>query len=117
MLALHHLAFRTSDVVGLARFYQDWLGLRVVRDALPHALWLGLLGDAVLMLEAKAPSEPALAEASLELFAVRVSVDARLALRARLLRELRLEAETPHTLYFRDPDGRRVGVSSYEFAL
>ena len=29
---------------------------------------------------------------------------------------VRVEDRTEHTLYFRDPDGRRLGVSSYEFA-
>jgi hypothetical protein len=26
-----------------------------------------------------------------------------------------IEAETPHTIYFRDPDGRRVALSDYPF--
>ncbi|MGK0362643.1 MAG: hypothetical protein ACI9U2_004964 [Bradymonadia bacterium] len=26
-----------------------------------------------------------------------------------------IESETEHTTYFRDPDGRRVGVSNYTF--
>ena len=29
--------------------------------------------------------------------------------------DIRVEAETPFTLYFRDPDGRRVAVSTYVF--
>ncbi len=28
-----------------------------------------------------------------------------------------IEAETVHTLYVRDPDGRRVGLSTYAFPI
>lgn len=115
MPGLHHLALRTRDVATLARFYQEWFGLPVVRDASPRSLWLALEGDAVLMVEAADAGEPPIPEGSLELVALRVSVEQRAALRARLLAAGRLEAETAHTVYFRDPDGRRVGASSYAF--
>ena len=115
MARLHHLALRTRDITQVARFYQDWFGLQVVRDMPPRSVWLGLDEDAVLMVEAAGPEEPSIPAGSLELVALRVSVEQRAALRARLLAAGRLEAETAHTLYFRDPDGRRIGASSYEF--
>jgi catechol 2,3-dioxygenase-like lactoylglutathione lyase family enzyme len=111
MPVLHHLAFRTSDPVALAQFYGSWLGLPTVRRV-EHAVWLAL-GSGVLMLERRTLDEPGLVAGSLELFAVEVSPTERLALRARLVAGSMLEAETAHTLYFRDPDGRRVGVSSF----
>jgi catechol 2,3-dioxygenase-like lactoylglutathione lyase family enzyme len=111
MSALHHLAFRSPDPAALAEFYGNWLGLVVVRRV-EHAVWLAL-GAGVLMLERRAPGEPGLLAGSLELFAVEVTPTERLALRARLVAAFMLEAETAHTLYFRDPDGRRVGVSSF----
>jgi len=113
MPALHHLALRTHDVPALAQFYRDWLGLPVARELLPRALWLALDGDAVLMIERAEAAEPGVPVGSLELFAVRVTVAQREALRERLVAAGRLEAETAHTVYFRDPDGRRVGASSY----
>ncbi len=115
MSLVHHLALRTRDVVSLARFYQEWLGLSVAREQLPYSIWLSLGPGAVLMLETQDAGEPEIPRGTRELFAVRVEPEARLALRERLVAHGMLEAETAHTLYFRDPDGRRVGVSSYVF--
>ncbi len=107
---IHHLALRTRDVDGLLAFYRAWFRLDIVRDARPRAVWLGL-GEGVLMIELATASEPSVPRGSLELVAFRVTVEERQALRIKL--GSALEAETEHTLYFRDPDGRRVGVSSY----
>lgn len=112
MTRLHHLALRTRDVDGLVSFYERWFGLSVVRDARPRSVWLGV-GDAVLMIEAADANEPTPLASSMELTAFAVSHDQRTRLRDELVRAALLEGETQHTLYFRDPDGRRVGVSSY----
>jgi catechol 2,3-dioxygenase-like lactoylglutathione lyase family enzyme len=117
MPAIHHLALRTRDVAGLASFYSDWFDLRCVRDLAPRALWLGLEQAAVLMIEAAAPDEPAPPPQSLELIAFGVSAERRGELRAALIARGLLEAETEHTVYFRDPDGRRVAASSYPLGL
>jgi catechol 2,3-dioxygenase-like lactoylglutathione lyase family enzyme len=110
---LHHLALRTVDLERLLAFYATWLACPIARDQRPRAVWLSL-GDAVmLMIEQAAPGEPSLPAGSLELVAFRVTADERCALRARLVAAGMLEAETAHTLYMRDPDGRRVGFSSY----
>lgn len=112
MPRVHHIALRTADVASLAEFYRDYLGLVTWRDHRPRALWLGL-DTAVLMIERREESEPRVPSHTLELIAFAGSPDERLRLRARLLEEQRLEAETEHTVYFRDPDGRRVALSSY----
>ncbi len=66
------------------------------------------------MIEAAGPDEPAVPPGSLELVAFAIDEDEKPAWRARLAaRGVVLEAETAFTLYFRDPDGRRVGVSHY----
>ena len=65
------------------------------------------------MLETRAAGEPPIDPRSLELFAFTASEAQRLTLRARLVAQQMLEAETEHTLYFRDPEGRRVALSSY----
>lgn len=115
-LALHHLAFRTHDLAALAAFYRGMLGLEIVRDASPHALWLGLGGEAVLMIEARADGEPGVPAATMELVALRVSVAQKDEV-AHLARERGcFDGETAFTVYFRDPDGRRVGVSTYDLA-
>jgi catechol 2,3-dioxygenase-like lactoylglutathione lyase family enzyme len=107
-MVIHHLALRTRHVDRLLAFYQQWFGLTIVRDMRPRSVWLGL-GEGVLMIELAGETEPAIAQGSLELVAFRVTVEQRQALHSQLA----LEAETEHTLYFRDPDGRRLAVSSY----
>lgn len=113
MLHLHHLALRTFDLERLLRFYVTWLGCPIARDQRPRSVWLALGDAAMLMIEQAAPGEPPTPVGSLELVAFRVTPAERSALRARLVAAAMLEAETAHTLYVRDPDGRRVGFSSY----
>ena len=113
-MPLHHLALRTDDVAALAAFYREMFDMAVVRDALPRSLWLGLGGDAVPMLEKREPGESALAAGSLELMAFRVDDRARDAVRSRARRRGCYDGETASTVYLRDPDGRRLGVSTYD---
>jgi catechol 2,3-dioxygenase-like lactoylglutathione lyase family enzyme len=115
-MTLHHLALRTADLAALAAFYRDLLGLEVVRDASPHSLWLGLGGDAALMIEARADGEPGVPDGSMELAAFRVSVEQKDAVAHRARERGCFDGETAFTVYFRDPDGRRVGVSTYDLA-
>ncbi|HEX3344790.1 MAG TPA: VOC family protein [Polyangiaceae bacterium] len=108
-MRIHHAAFRTTDLSRLERFYCDVLGFRIARrDDARGSVWLDAAG-AVLMLERAAPGEPPVPPGSNELLAF--AVDDKEAWRPRLA----IEAETAHTLYFRDPDGRRLAVSSYPF--
>jgi catechol 2,3-dioxygenase-like lactoylglutathione lyase family enzyme len=107
---IHHVAFRTHDLSRLERFYCDVLAFTVLRrDDARGSVWLDA-GGAVLMLERAEPGEPPAALASRELLAF--AVDDKEPWRARVA----VEAETAHTLYFRDPDGRRLAVSSYPLA-
>ena len=76
-------------------------------------MWLGLGADSVLMIEVRQPEEPGVAQGTLDLAAFTVTEVERAALRERLIASQRLEGETSHTLYFRDPDGRRIGVSTF----
>ena len=108
-MRIHHVAFRTRDLPRLERYYCDVLGLAVLRrDDARGSVWLDAAG-AVLMLERAGPGEPPPATGSMELVAF--AVDDKEAWRSRVA----VEAETAHTLYFRDPDGRRLAVSSYPF--
>jgi catechol 2,3-dioxygenase-like lactoylglutathione lyase family enzyme len=108
-MRIHHLALRTRDVARLERFYAGLLGLAVVRrDEARGSVWLDA-GGVVVMLEPTGQAEPDIASGSLELVAFAV---ARIGdWRGRVA----VEAETANTLYFRDPDGRRVAVSDYDF--
>jgi catechol 2,3-dioxygenase-like lactoylglutathione lyase family enzyme len=108
-MRIHHLALRTRDVARLERFYAGVLGLAVVkRDEARGSVWMDA-GGAVLMIERAAEAEPEIARGTLELVAFAVA-------RIGDWRErVPVEAETANTLYFRDPDGRRVAVSDYDF--
>ena len=111
-MKLHHLALRSAHPFALAEFYKEILHLSVVRTQ-PHSVWLGL-GEAVCMIEQAAPGEPAVAPGDLALVALAVSAAEQVAVRQRLAaRGVPIEAETAFTLYFRDPEGRRLGVSTY----
>jgi catechol-2,3-dioxygenase len=113
MSRVHHVALRTHDVTGLSVFYRALAGLEVVRDALPRAVWLGLGPGAVLMIERAEADEPRPTAGGMDFLAFAVSVEAWQRLRSELSARDVLEAQTDHTLYLRDPDGRRVGVSCY----
>lgn len=116
MSGLHHLALRTRDVERLARHYENACGLarRERRDN--GNVWLA--ADAVvLMIEPLAKGEPSVMPGSLDLLAFALPAgDTLEAACARLdALGLEVEARTDATLYFRDPDGRRNGLSVYRF--
>ena len=108
-MRIHHVALRTRDLGRLERFYAAVLGLRVVRrDDARGSVWLDA-GGTMLMLERADGSEPSVPAGTMDLVAF--AVEDKETWRTRVA----VEAETEHTLYFRDPDGRRVAVSSYAF--
>jgi catechol 2,3-dioxygenase-like lactoylglutathione lyase family enzyme len=109
-LRIHHLALRARDPGATERFYVSVLGLRVVRrDDARGSVWLDAEG-VIVMVERAEEGEPHVGPGSKDLVAF--GVDELSSWRRRLGEAgVAIEGETPHTLYFRDPDGRRVGVS------
>lgn len=112
---IHHLALRTTDLERSRRFYCEVLGLREARRNVDHdggvrSVWLEA-GEAILMLELRLAGEgPTQGSAHLLAFAV----DDLGPWRARLAQAgIALDGETEHTLYFRDPDQHRVGLSTH----
>lgn len=119
---LHHLALGACDVERVAAFYRDRLGLREVRrhhepGGQLRSIWLDL-GGPVLMIEhttAPAPRLPGVGAGAFFL-----ALGAEPAERAELEGLLAasgfpVEARTEYTIYFRDPEGNRVALSSYPF--
>lgn len=108
------MALRTRDVARLERFYGGVLGLAVVRrDGARGSVWLEA-GGAVVMLEPAGDDEPPVAPGTLDLLAFAVGPGEGDRWRLRLEEAgVPVEAATGFTLYFRDPDGRRVGLSAY----
>jgi catechol 2,3-dioxygenase-like lactoylglutathione lyase family enzyme len=113
---IHHLALRTANVPRLEAFYRDVVGLAPARDdrgESAESVWL-LAGETRVMLERLGPGEPMTPEGSMELTAFAILTTERAAFEERLARSgIPVEQRTDFTLYFRDPDGRRVGVSHY----
>jgi catechol 2,3-dioxygenase-like lactoylglutathione lyase family enzyme len=114
-LSVHHIALRSRDVRRLEAFYGGVLGLEVVRrDPTRDSVWLRL-GNGILMLEKAADAEPAVVPGTRELLAF--AGGDRETWRPKLAGAgVPIEEETEHTLYFRDPEGRRLAVSSYPLA-
>lgn len=120
-MRVHHIAFRTTDLERARRFYADAIGLTELArhrhdDGRLRAIWMDLHG-AVLMLETCDPNEPPTPAGSMDMVAFSIDDAERESVRARLAAAgIAVEAETAYTLYVRDPDGRRIGLSSYAFA-
>jgi catechol 2,3-dioxygenase-like lactoylglutathione lyase family enzyme len=117
-VAIHHLAFRTRKLARLVRFYQEVVRLELLRESkLPRggirSVWLEA-GGTILMIERAEEREPRVAKGSLDLvcFAVR-DKKALARARTRVQRHVRIEGDTEWTFYFRDPDGRRLGISCF----
>lgn len=114
---IHHVALRVTDVERSRAFYSDLLGLRELRrfeDAGGglRSVWLSAV-PAVLMLETQLKGAGpeggsghvlALAVHSLHEWEERLQAAG-----------VRIEDRTAYTLYLRDPDGHRVGLSVYRF--
>lgn len=115
-MRVHHIALRTRDLPRAERFWVEVVGLAVRRRSGERAVWLGM-DDAVLMLERAEPGEPRVPEGSMELLALRVDDAGRAAFEARCAAAgVAVEARTEHTSYARDPDGRRLAVSTHPLA-
>lgn len=121
VLGLHHLALKARDPARLAEFYvatfelpelkrhQDQLGLRSV--------WLQL-GEAILMIErSDTPGPEPIVDGDppgLHLLALRIEADQHQAWRDRLSAlGLSITRSSPFTLYLVDPEGNRLGLSSW----
>ena len=115
-MRLHHLALRCADIERSAAFYSGFLGLEVQKrhlteDGQLRSVWLRT-GDAILMLERRlAGTGDEEGSAHLVAFAVDDLEDWQ----ARLTKAgVTIDARSQWSLYFRDPDGHRVAVTTYQ---
>jgi catechol 2,3-dioxygenase-like lactoylglutathione lyase family enzyme len=112
---LHHLALRVADCARAAAFYTGVLGLPEVRRSEEggrlRAVWVKA-GDTVLMLETSLRGRGS-GEGSGHVLAL--AIDSLPAWEDRLRAAgVPVDDRTAHTLYVRDPDGHRVGLSTYQ---
>lgn len=117
MVGIHHIALRVRDCAGSARFYAQAFGLlevrRVEADEGLRAVWLSA-GETVLMLEHSLRGDgPGEGSGHVLIFPT-----ADLAAAEERFKALGIEVmdRTASTLYVRDPDGHRAGVSTFQFS-
>jgi glyoxylase I family protein len=118
-MRIHHVAIQVHDLAVVTDFYARVLGLAVLGRPREGAVWLALGDGAVLMLEQGA--EPPIAapfridRAGLHLLALVIAPEERGAWESRFATEgVEVVARTEYTLYVRDPEGNRVGLSTLD---
>ena len=115
---LHHLALRVSDCERALAFYSGLLGLtevrRIQKGGALRAVWVAA-GPIVIMLERSlrgaGPSEGSGHVLAFEAPDLQAWED-RLAAAG-----VPIDDRTAETLFVRDPDGHRVGLSAHRFAV
>ncbi len=111
-MRIHHVAFRTKDLPRLLAFYTELLDFSVARYA-DSGVWLDA-GSAILMLERASPEEPQVPPGSMEIVVFAMASAERASFVEKLgARGVAVEGETAFSIYFRDPDGRRLGLSHF----
>ena len=115
---IHHIAVQVQDLERARAFYVEVLGMDEARRQ-PHSIWLQAQGsDTIVMLEkcdgAGAPPAWVSPQQGLHLVALTIASHERAAWKERLVAHgVAIEKESGFTLYVRDPDGTRVGLSHY----
>ena len=120
-MRIHHVAIQVHDLAAVADFYARVLGLPVLGRPREGAVWLALGEGAVLMLEQgdEAPVQAPFrdARAGLHLLALAIAPEERAVWEQRFAAHgVEVVARTDYTLYVRDPEGNRVGLSTLDIA-
>ena len=118
---VHHIAVLVEDLALAEAFYTGVLGLRVDRrwpdeKGGTRSVWLALGRDAILMLERAKPGAKRRADdgAGWHLLALTIAAADRDRIESQLRRKgVTIEKKSDYTLYVRDPEGNRIGLSHY----
>ena len=123
---IHHLAVKVADLARAEAFYALVLGLPVLRrwpspdGKGERALWLDLGAGAFLAVERASEDGPGKTEDApgIHLVALAIPPGERGAWIDRLAQAgYPVYHQTEHTLYVRDPEGNRVGLSHWPVAF
>ncbi|MFL5322509.1 MAG: VOC family protein [Myxococcaceae bacterium] len=124
ILGFHHLAIQVHDIEKVAAFYSGVLEFREqVRHRNPdgslRSIWMGM-GEGPAFIALEATTEPPVGtpfrhpRPGLHLLALRISRDDRAAILRRLNeQQIPVEHESRWTVYVRDPEGNRIGLSHH----
>ncbi len=111
-MAIHHLALLVQDLARAERFYTQVLGLAVLRRWDERSVWLDLGQGAFLALERA--SGPRSDEGGWHMAALTIGPTERATWISRLAAAGHpIFDSTPYTIYVRDPEGNRVGLSHW----
>lgn len=122
-LELHHIAIASNDPDRLALFYENTLRLHKIRinpaETATRSVWFSL-GSAILMIERCSETLSTAGgpihhkTPGFHLVALRIAPAERAVWKERLTAAgAAVEDESPHSIYFRDPDGNRLALSHY----
>ena len=121
--SFHHLAIQVRDLEKTEAFYVAVLGLAVKArhahsDGTARSVWLELPGGGFLALErveGEVPVKPFRDDRpGLHLLALRIPrADRAAVVRELHARGIAVEHETRWTVYVRDPEGNRIGLSHH----
>src|SRR6267154_2335895 len=117
----HHLAIQVKDLAGAVRFYADVVRRWPNEDGRPgeRSVWLSVgEGEEFVALEAcdvdRVPAPFRDPHGGLHLLALRIPARDRHAWERHLdKRGIQIVHRTRWTLYLRDPEGNRIGLSHY----
>lgn len=114
--SIHHIALQVRDLARAEAFYHGVLELPVARrltdpQGVPRSVWLTLGNNGLLMLER---GDTAQAPGGWHLVAFAIAPTERATLEAALqARGVAIVGRSDHTLYIRDPEGNRLGLSHW----
>ena len=121
-MKIHHIALASRNPAELAQFYIKILGLKELRKREENgrvvSIWLDL-EDSILMLEQSMDTqkdENPFEEKNpgFHLLALKISLNETEAWLSKLKANgIAVEHRSDFTIYFRDPEGNRIGLSHY----
>lgn len=110
-MKLHHIALKVKELSLCEKFYHDVLKMPLAKQEKSNAgraVWFQL-SETILMIEREETTKP-----NESLVALEISADEKESWKKRLQANgVKIEKETPYSLYFSDPEGNKLALSHY----
>ena len=115
-MKLHHLAFRCNDYKEVSLFYKNLFKLKEIFSQKKYSIWLKGSDDLVFMFEQATPGEARPESNNHELICFYAEANEKKAIINELKKKnIEIESQTEKTIYFRDPENRKIGISDFNF--